>query len=80
MNYLKFTNEEYKENINGYWAYDCAVRARNVFYFLLLEDIPDAVNGNRRMINYFPEDDPGDRVGTMGLTGFAGPKLAASQR
>lgn len=79
MNYLKFTNEEYKENINGYWAYDCAVRARNVFYFLLLEDIPDAVNGNRRMINYFPEDDPGDRVGTMGLTGFAGPKLAASQ-
>jgi hypothetical protein len=69
---------EIKENIDGYFFYDCAVRDKESFSFLMFESIDDAANGRRRLINYFPNDPEGDRIGKMELTGFSRPIMAAS--
>ena len=75
---MQFTEIERKSNLDGYFVYDCAVREKNSFSFLMLEQIDDAANGKRRFINYFPEDPEGDRIGKMDLTGFVRPNIAAS--
>lgn len=76
---MKLTKKEQDESLKGFFFYDCAVRDKNSFSFLLLEKIDDAANGMRRVLNYFPDDPAGERLGHIDLTGFSNPKLAASR-
>ncbi|MFI8614545.1 hypothetical protein ACIGHN_03465 [Acidovorax sp. NPDC077693] len=77
---IKITASEYQSAINGFSVYDCAIRSNRVFSFLLLQTIDDAANGDRRLLNYFPDDADGERLDWMDYEGFAAPKIAATSQ
>ena len=76
---MNINPEEYKANIDGFFVKDCAVRAKNAYSFVLLQDIDNASHGYKRLLNFFPDDPPGQRLGGSQYEDFVFPKLSASQ-
>ena len=72
------TTDEYKKNLDGYFVYDCAVRSKNMFSFLLLQDIAAAAEGKKRILNIFTEDPEGKRTGMQQFKGLTQANIAAS--
>ena len=77
---MQITVSEYDEFFKGYQIYDCAVRSRNAFSFVVLESRDDNSEPEKVLINYFPHDPPGERLGGRIYTGFQFPKLAVSRK
>lgn len=70
--------EDLKEVLTGFFVYDCAVRMRDCFSFVLLESIDDAANGDKRLMNFFANFPAGERLAWDTYSGFDLPKVAAS--
>lgn len=77
---MKLTEQEIRKYIKGYFCYDCAIRASNVFSFVLVQNRNGAVEPKKRLINFFPQDAAGDRFGAADLEGFASPLLAIATK
>lgn len=75
---MSIAKSEYAEYFDGYQIYDCAVRSREAFSFSLVESEADPSEPRKALVNFFPFDPPGDRLGANMFTGFSAPLLAAS--
>ena len=75
---MKLTEEEFVTNMDGYFVYDCAVRSKNMYSFLLLQDIQNAAEGRKRIFNFLVNEPAGKRTGFQELSGFNQSNLAAS--
>ena len=69
---------DYKKNFEGYGIRDVAVRDRNIFSFIALQDWPNDKPRpfedelSTRYIAYFRDEGPNGRWGSDGLEGFGG--------
>lgn len=77
---MKITDSENKQHFEGYFIYDCAIRAANVFSFILFRHGDDATEPEKRLLNYFPDDPQDDRFGFASFRGFASPHLAIATK
>ena len=73
------TDKELHDAFDGWWIYDCAIRKRDIFSFLLLEQKEDSANGLKKMVNYLPNELVGEKIGWVEFDGFQIPRIEVSQ-
>jgi hypothetical protein len=76
---MLITDAERTKYFKGYFIYDCAIRQSAVFSFLLFQHGDDPYGADKRLLNYFPNDAPGERFGDRNLLGFENPQLAITK-
>lgn len=74
------TKDEIERYFYGYGIKACAVRTSESFSFLLQQINTGNEEPNKRLINFFPTDPPGDRIGFCEYGGYRFPKIAISKR
>ena len=77
---MKINETERKEFFYGFSINDCAVRAKNIFSFLLVSISEDQDHSTKRILNFSPTRPVGSRIGYTDYSGFDFPKLVAAQK
>jgi hypothetical protein len=74
------SHELYEEGFAGYHIYDCEVRTKSTFSFILCETLEEKVSDEpkKRLLNYFMGIK--EEIGYGQYTGFEIPKLAVAQQ
>lgn len=79
------SKNHFEEGFRGFHIHECAVRARGIYSFVLLEDIASQANAEdaeplKRLVTYFVNVEGKPLLGWREFTGYAAPRLAVAQK